>query len=148
MSARAIITLHAIETIENCLQQLLQITETDGLSAVKKNQPDPESTAPNTRSMQLSGTATGWIDSPRGILAHTYTADEGIITNAQIITPTAQNEPWLGKLLTAAVQQADVHQREEALEESIRSADPCLPVSSAPKGHMSLRIEEKLQPPE
>ena len=87
------------------------------------------------------GIATGLVDGPRGLLAHTYRSDpQGIITAATILTPTAQNEPWLADLLTEAIDREDVG-RQAALEQSIREADPCLPLSSAPEGQMGLRVD-------
>ena len=74
-------------------------------------------------------------------MAHPYATDtEGMITQATILTPTAQNEPWLAQLLTQAIA-LDGAQTQGALEESIREADPCLPLSSAPSGQMGLKVD-------
>ena len=84
---------------------------------------------------------TGWVDGPRGLLVHTYTCGaDGVLTAARITTPTAQNEPWLARLLTAAASAPD-DERPARLEASVRAADPCLPVSSAPEGGMGLTVE-------
>ncbi|MDO4686864.1 MAG: nickel-dependent hydrogenase large subunit [Corynebacterium sp.] len=74
------------------------------------------------------GTGVGLIDGPRGILAHVYTAVDGVLTECQILTPTAQNEPWLADMLA-----------ELDAESAIRAADPCLPCTSAPEGQMNVR---------
>lgn len=74
------------------------------------------------------GTGVGLVDGPRGILAHVYVAVDGVLTGCQILTPTAQNEPWLAQMLV----------RLDA-ESAIRAADPCLPCTSAPEGHMNVR---------
>ena len=87
------------------------------------------------------GSGTGRVDGPRGILAHTYTIGaDGTIQAARILTPTAQNEPWLAQLLTQA-SALDQAQQAGAWEQSIREADPCLPISSAPAGQMGLKVE-------
>ncbi|MCL2490012.1 MAG: hypothetical protein FWF36_04705, partial [Propionibacteriaceae bacterium] len=64
--------------------------------------------------------------------------DDGRIVRATILTPTAQNEPWLDGLLTSAVASGD----NLVVEDAIREADPCLPCSSAPAGTMDLVIDE------
>lgn len=84
----------------------------------------------------VSQTGTGIVDSPRGILVHHYEIDEnGILTGAQILTPTAQNDPWLTQMLT------DAHTEEE-MERAIRIADPCVPCVSAPPGKMTIKVKE------
>lgn len=81
-------------------------------------------------------TGTGIVDSPRGILVHHYEIDEeGIVTGAQILTPTAQNDPWLTQMLTAAETEAD-------MEQAIRIADPCVPCVSAPQGKMTIAVKK------
>ncbi|MBV7281980.1 reducing hydrogenase subunit alpha [Corynebacterium sp. TAE3-ERU30] len=84
-----------------------------------------------------AGTFTGVVDGPRGLLAHTYTVDEQQrVVQCRILTPTAQNEYWLAQMMRhALVQDCDV-------EESIRTADPCLPCAAAPQGQMGLRLRE------
>lgn len=86
-------------------------------------------------------TGVGLIDGPRGLLVHSYTAGaDGVVTKCQIMTPTAQNEPWLAQMLSEQyVQESTV---EGELESSIRMADPCLPCSSAPEGLMNVRVHQ------
>lgn len=123
-AARAIITLHATEVVaELASGDVLRETDLGG------GRPD---TAPDTQ------TATGLVDSPRGVLAHTYSIDtQGAVTASRILTPTAQNEHWLATLLAAAAQASG---DPLALEASVREADPCLPCSSAPHGAMGLQV--------
>ncbi|AZA14364.1 reducing hydrogenase subunit alpha [Corynebacterium choanae] len=56
----------------------------------------------------------GVVDGPRGLLLHVYTiapvdtiteAQQAVLTQCQILTPTAQNEPWLAWMLTTSYQQ-------------------------------------------
>lgn len=130
-SARAIITLHVLERTGEVVDQLLQLLESASLESW-----------PQVGDIRFQpGSATGLVDGPRGILAHTYATDaQGMISAATILTPTAQNEPWLAELLTQAVSLQDAG-RVAALEQSIREADPCLPISSAPAGQMGLKVD-------
>lgn len=129
--ARAIITLHLLERTTELVKQLSRLV----------GQVNPEEGAAGRQVEFSSGQASGVVDGPRGILAHTYATDmEGMITKATILTPTAQNEPWLAQLLTQAVT-LEGEETLGALEESIREADPCLPLSSAPSGQMGLKVD-------
>ena len=129
--ARAIITLHVLERTEALTQQLTQLLE----GADRGELVDPATVR------FTAGSGTGLVDGPRGILAHTYTIGaDGTIQAARILTPTAQNEPWLAQLLTQA-SALDQAQQAGAWEQSIREADPCLPISSAPAGQMGLKVE-------
>lgn len=121
-AARAVITVHAVERIA-ALLDLDRLTT----GPLRIPAPDPEPAA---------GVGVGWVDSPRGLLVHRYAADaDGIVTATSILTPTAQNEPWLADLLRHA---ADA---ETDLEDAVREADPCLPCTDAPPGSMGLRVE-------
>lgn len=136
--ARAVVTLHAAEVVVGLAAALSGDTPdhragSGGAAMVRTVGLAPAGGA--------GGSGTGWVDGPRGLLVHTYTADaDGVLTSAHIITPTAQNEPWLARLLVAAASLPDA-ERAARLEESIRVADPCLPVSSAPPGAMGLTID-------
>lgn len=109
-------------------------------------------------------TGIGVVDGPRGLLVHSYTAAaDGIITDCQIMTPTAQNEFWLTQMLTEQLREQSTtvetrdggddskstgggqkcEPQDSGIEESIWAADPCLPCSSAPAGVMSFRFQEK-----
>lgn len=129
--ARAIMTLHVLERTEALTEQLTELVEGRDLGELV----DPAT-------VQFTpGSGTGLVDGPRGILAHTFTIGaDGAIQAARILTPTAQNEPWLAQLLTQA-SSLDQAQQAGAWEQSIREADPCLPISSAPAGQMGLKVE-------
>ena len=46
----------------------------------------------------------GAVDGPRGLLVHRYDGDgTGRLASCRILTPTAQNEPWLAAMLAEAV---------------------------------------------
>lgn len=85
----------------------------------------------------------GIVDGPRGLLTHRYTVDSsGTMIDAQILTPTAQNEPWLAHMLTAAWRdtQADEATFTTRAESLIRLADPCVPAVLTPPGGMTVHI--------
>lgn len=78
----------------------------------------------------------GWsaTEAPRGMLYHRYEIDdEGIILAAQIIPPTAQNQPTIESDLRRFVEE-NLHLGHEELqlrcEQSIRNYDPCISCST------------------
>ncbi len=78
----------------------------------------------------------GWAatEAPRGLLYHRYETDEnGIITSAQIIPPTAQNQLTIESDLRHFVS-ANLHLDHEELErrceQTIRNYDPCISCST------------------
>ena len=118
-AARAIIVLHCVEAISAICQDPNLTLHDLGASP---NQP------------ASAGVGVGWAETGRGLLVHRYeTDDAGLVTRATILTPTAQNEPWLAALLTQA-------QDIPSMEDALRQADPCLPCSTAPPGQMGLVV--------
>lgn len=132
LAARAIITLHCLEMVDQLTERILELLGVE--------QERAGTTFDEPKSLH-AGTATGLVDSPRGILQHTYSiGEDGLVSSATILTPTAQNEPWLAYLLTDAMR-LEGNAREAAMEDALRAADPCLPISAAPPGTMNLVIE-------
>ncbi|MCL2481949.1 MAG: nickel-dependent hydrogenase large subunit [Propionibacteriaceae bacterium] len=126
-SARAIVTVHAIEVIA-------QVLGAPGL--------DEGPVRSDWLSDLPAAVGVGWVDGARGLLVHRYaTTADGRVAAATILTPTAQNEPWLGELLRAAVGNTSGDESRAGLEEAIHEADPCLPCSSAPAGAMDLVVD-------
>ncbi len=132
-AARTVMTVYAVEVIGDLLD-------------------DPDLTSPAIRvdaggeAGPADGVGVGWVDGPRGLLVHRYRVGEDrIVRDATILTPTAQNEPWLAWLLRGAVAEPGdgFVPREPRVENAIREADPCLPVSSAPAGAMGVVVEER-----
>ena len=123
-AARAIVVLH-------CVEAIAQLTEAPELALDDIGEP---------LSVKPEGIGVGWIETGRGLLVHRYQAGaDGKLSAATILTPTAQNEPWLAVLLKQAGDAPDVA---SAMEDAIREADPCLPCSTAPKGQMGLVISD------
>jgi len=125
-AARAIMTLHCVEAIAGLVGAFESF---DGDLVT----PLPGATAP--------GVGVGWVDGARGLLVHVYKVDQaGIVSTATILTPTAQNEPWLAELLRTAAGRAEGEDR-LAMEQAIREADPCLPCAMVPVGSMGLVVD-------
>jgi len=165
LTARAIVGLHAVEEI---LKILAEYDATGPLVATSTPSDASATSDTTTRGTTKPGTATssdasatsdtttrgttvasGWVESPRGLLVHTYARSaDGTLDWAAIVTPTAQNEPWLRYLLRTVTADlsgetgpATVPPEVVAqLETAIRTADPCLPCSSAPPGQMALTV--------
>ncbi len=77
-----------------------------------------------------AGTGTGAVEAPRGTLYHNYSFDEkGRLTEADVITPTAQNLANIEKDLRVSVENL-IDQPKESLapklEMVVRAYDPCI----------------------
>ena len=80
-----------------------------------------------------AGIGTGVTEAPRGLLVHSYTYDdEGRITAADVITPTAFNAASIENHFRFAVEQSaskDVPALRRKLEMVARAYDPCISCS-------------------
>lgn len=133
--ARGVVTLHVVEAVDELLARPELVA---GPVLVEVGAPV---TAPRQGS--------GWVDGARGLLVHRYRADGvGVLRDATITTPTAQNESWLADLLGSQVCSNGPFDPEgeplrpllARLEAAIREADPCLPCTSSPPGQMHVRL--------
>ncbi len=92
----------------------------------------------------------GWAatEAPRGLLYHRYKIDaSGVIEDAQIIPPTAQNQPTIESDLRQFVTDhlhLDLEELELRCEQTIRNYDPCISCSTH---FLSLTIEDD-EPPD
>ncbi len=80
------------------------------------------------------GTGHGATEAPRGILYHRYAIDgRGLVADACIVPPTAQNQPAIEADLASFVQ-AHLHLADPELqwrcEQAIRNYDPCISCST------------------
>jgi coenzyme F420-reducing hydrogenase alpha subunit len=77
-----------------------------------------------------AGEGFGASEAPRGVLFHRYALDDaGIITDAQIVPPTSQNQPSIEADLRTMVQtwsDLDDHALSHRCEQAIRNYDPCI----------------------
>jgi len=77
-----------------------------------------------------AGTGMGASEAPRGMLYHEYTLEaDGAIAKAQIVPPTAQNQPSIEEDLESFI--ADVLDKPDdeiqwLCEQTIRNYDPCI----------------------
>jgi coenzyme F420-reducing hydrogenase alpha subunit len=80
-----------------------------------------------------AGTGAGATEAPRGTLYHSYTVgDDGIITEADVITPTAQNLANLEADMWSLAEKEGGRGEEEfglLMEQLVRAYDPCLSCS-------------------
>lgn len=139
--ARAVVTLHVVEVIEELLRRPELVA---GPVLVESGTAGWREPAGRERRQ-----ASGWVDGARGLLVHSYKQDAvGVLRSATISTPTAQNETWLASLLRSALLDhgpIDPHGTVTArlraqLEGAVREADPCLPCTSLPLGEMDVRL--------
>lgn len=87
-------------------------------------------TTPSVEVAPASATGHGASEAPRGILYHRYSLDEnGLITKAQIVPPTSQNQLSIEEDLMGFVP-GRTHLSDEdlkwQLEQAIRNYDPCI----------------------
>ena len=77
-----------------------------------------------------AGSGFGASEAPRGVLFHRYVLDaDGIITDAQIVPPTSQNQGSIEADLRTMVQawaDLDDHALTHRCEQAIRNYDPCI----------------------
>jgi len=101
-----------------------------------------EPDAPAVRVEPRAGTGMGASEAPRGMLYHQYTlAEDGSIVTAQIVPPTAQNQPSIEEDLESFI--GDILDRPEEeiqllCEQTIRNYDPCI---SCATHFLDLKIE-------
>ncbi|MDR7463645.1 MAG: Ni/Fe hydrogenase subunit alpha [Armatimonadota bacterium] len=91
-----------------------------------------------------AGTGYGCTEAPRGILYHRYTIDgNGVITEAKIVPPTAQNQKAMEEDLRAFVApRIDLDHATLAwqCEQAIRNYDPCI---SCATHFLTLRVDRE-----
>jgi len=91
--------------------------------------PDTEPSIPS----QQTGEATAAVEAPRGILYHHYALKDGLITEADIVTPTAQNLDEIERYLRITAEnllKKSKKKLEPELEMVVRAYDPCISCSA------------------
>lgn len=126
------IVVRSIETLYACDEALRLIA----------NYQLPEKPAFEVRPNAATG--HGCTEAPRGILYHRYRVDEqGIILDARIIPPTAQNQKAIEGDLQQLLESRSNDPDEELqwrCEQAIRNYDPCI---SCATHHLKLHIERE-----
>ena len=86
--------------------------------------------APRVEAPVRAGTGHGASEAPRGVLYHRYEIDEhGLIVNAQIVPPTAQNQKRIEDDLWRFVPQLTALSLDKITakcEQAVRNYDPCI----------------------
>lgn len=124
-----------IELIYAC-EKAMELLENSKITGTKTRTPA------NLR----AGEGVGIIEAPRGMLIHHYkTNGEGIITKANIIVATQQNNYAINESVKSVAQKwiTSAQPKEELLnrvEMAIRAYDPCLSCSTHLVGRMPLEI--------
>ena len=117
--AQAIEILYSLETIPNLVDSIMKFKE-------------PTTEKPSN--ILSSGTGTGAIEAPRGILYHHYSIKDGLIADCDIATPTAQNLDDIERYLRIAVNNLLSSGTEDNLELKlemiVRAYDPCISCSA------------------
>jgi len=113
--AQAIELIYSIENSIEIIDELLA-------TGIKKEKPVDVAVGP--------GTGTGAVEAPRGTLYHSYRFDQmGRLTEADVITPTAQNLANLEKDLRVTAENLIRERNEDLsskLEMVVRAYDPCI----------------------
>ncbi len=114
--AQLVEILYCLERIPALVDEIIQLE-------------DPPIASPNRN----SGTGTGAVEAPRGILYHHYEIEDGLIADADIITPTAQNlddmEAHL-KIAATNLLESSANNLETKLDTVARAYDPCISCSA------------------
>ena len=108
------------------------------IDIIKNNKfkPEKKQRMPKTKKKQYKGISC--VEVPRGILFHDYTFNEkGIVTKANIITPTTQNlasmelhlQDYINQILEKEPQKKESELTLE-IEKLIRAFDPCFSCST------------------
>ncbi|MCF7805522.1 MAG: Ni/Fe hydrogenase subunit alpha [Candidatus Marinimicrobia bacterium] len=114
-TAQFIEIIHSLQRAHYLVQQLIQ---------------EPLDDENPIRKTGKSGVGVGALEAPRGTLYHYYEIDKaGVVTDADIITPTAQNLANIEKDFRTAVEQKIESSHDELkhqLEMIARAYDPCI----------------------
>ncbi len=116
--AQAIETLYCLEEIPKIIDRMIKLK-------------DPEVAKPN----RTTGSGTGAVEAPRGILYHYYDIKDGLIQKADIITPTAQNLDDIERHIRIGAENLLAKKENDQnitlkLEMVARAYDPCISCSA------------------
>jgi sulfhydrogenase subunit alpha len=124
------IVVRAVELVQACQ---------DALALVTGYEPPPPASAPVS---PRSARAGAWTEAPRGLLYHRYTTDSrGLILDAKIVPPTAQNQKMMERDLSNFValhQSLPDDQLTWQCEQAVRNYDPCI---SCATHFLALQVE-------
>ncbi len=135
-AAQSLEILYAFERIPEVIDEMLKL-------------PDPQIVVYTKK----KGKGTGIVEAPRGLLIHSYEIKDGLISSADIITPTAQNAEDIERYCYLAAQEllnrGDEERIKESMELIVRAFDPCIScsvhmaeVKSAPRENWKIKLKE------
>jgi coenzyme F420-reducing hydrogenase alpha subunit len=112
------IVVRAVELVQAC---------GDALALVERYEPPRAAAAPVVSRASRAGALS---EAPRGLLYHRYTIDSrGLVLDARIVPPTAQNQKMMERdlaLFVAQHQELPDDQLTWRCEQAIRNYDPCI----------------------
>ena len=119
----------------NNLAQAVEILKAidDSVAILQSAKFQPE---PLIKPSQTSGEGIGLIEAPRGILYHRLTVKDMVVTDAEILVPTGQNQLNIANDIKNLVNvklksgQLDKNTLEHEIEILIRAYDPCMSCAS------------------
>jgi sulfhydrogenase subunit alpha len=115
-AAQALEILYAFERIPKVVDEMLKL-------------PDP----PLVKYTVKNGKGTGIVEAPRGLLIHSYEISKGLVSSADIITPTAQNAEDIERYCYIAAQKllgaGKESQIRDRMDLVVRAYDPCFSCS-------------------
>lgn len=116
-AAQALEILYAFERIPKIIDKMLKL-------------PDP----PIVKYTKKEGKGTGIVEAPRGLLIHSYEVSDGLVSHADIITPTAQNAEDIERYCYIAAQKllyrGDEDKIRDRMDLVVRAFDPCISCSA------------------
>jgi sulfhydrogenase subunit alpha len=118
-------SLAQIVEVVHCTENAILLTERLLQQGIAAEEPSPIS--------HLSGEGIGACEAPRGTLYHHYVIEDGILTDANCVIPTAQNLANVEADMRELVPQSLDRSPEEmtiALEMLVRAYDPCISCSA------------------
>lgn len=136
-AAQALEILYAFERIPELIDEIFKFPENPGIIPYKVK----------------NGRGTGLVEAPRGLLIHHYEISDGLVSDVDIITPTAQNAEEVERYCYIAAQKLLDEGQEDKIRERmdivVRAFDPCISCSAhmvevkkAPGGNWQNKLAE------
>ncbi len=135
-AAQALELLYAFERVPKIIDKMLKLSDPPLVGYSKKE-----------------GKGVGIVEAPRGLLIHSYEVSNGLVSQTDIITPTAQNAEDIERYCYIAAQKLLYRGEEDKIRDRmelvIRAYDPCISCSAhmveikkAPKEDWKKKLEE------
>lgn len=117
-AAQALELVYCFERIPRLIDEILELAED----------------APIIEYVVDEGQGTGLVEAPRGLLIHHYEIKDGLVENADIVTPTAQNAEDIERYCQIAAQKLLDEGKEDEIRDRldlvVRAFDPCISCSA------------------